>query len=39
MSRQIVERHGGVLEVREGPQGTLFHMSLPLAAEARPALQ
>jgi signal transduction histidine kinase len=35
MSRQIVERHGGVLDVREGPEGTMFHMSLPLGAEAR----
>jgi signal transduction histidine kinase len=31
MSRQIIERHGGVLEVREAPVGTLFQVRIPLA--------
>jgi signal transduction histidine kinase len=33
MARQIVERHGGILEVREAPGGTLFHIDLPLCAD------
>ncbi|HEX9103805.1 MAG TPA: ATP-binding protein, partial [Polyangia bacterium] len=32
MARQIVERHGGVLDVREAPGGTLFHIEVPLRA-------
>jgi signal transduction histidine kinase len=32
MAREIVERHGGSLEVREVSGGTLFHIELPLAA-------
>ena len=33
MARQIVERHGGTLEVREASKGTLFHIALPLKAQ------
>jgi len=32
MARQIVERHGGILDVREAPGGTLFHIEVPLRA-------
>ncbi|MCU1281005.1 MAG: sensor histidine kinase/response regulator, partial [bacterium] len=32
MARQIVERHGGILDVREAPGGTLFHIEMPLRA-------
>ena len=34
MARQIVERHGGLLEVREAPGGTLFHIEVPLRAQS-----
>jgi len=34
MARQIVERHGGLLDVREAPGGTLFHIELPLQAQS-----
>jgi signal transduction histidine kinase len=33
MARQIVERHHGILDVRETSGGTLFHIELPLRAE------
>jgi signal transduction histidine kinase len=33
MARQIVERHGGILDVREAPGGTLFHIEVPLRAQ------
>jgi signal transduction histidine kinase len=33
MARQIVERHGGILDVREAPGGTLFHIEVPLRAD------
>jgi signal transduction histidine kinase len=33
MARQIVERHCGILEVREAPGGTLFHIEVPVRAE------
>jgi signal transduction histidine kinase len=33
MARQIVERHGGRLEVREAARGTLFHIEVPLLAQ------
>ena len=32
MAREIVERHGGILDVREAPGGTLFHIEVPLRA-------
>jgi signal transduction histidine kinase len=32
MAREIVERHGGSLDVRGTAAGTLFHLELPLAA-------
>jgi signal transduction histidine kinase len=32
MARQIVERHAGILDVREVPGGTLFHIEVPLRA-------
>ncbi|MDB4965657.1 MAG: hypothetical protein JWN44_1346, partial [Myxococcales bacterium] len=32
MARQIVERHGGTLEVRDAPAGTLFHIEVPVRA-------
>ncbi len=32
MARQIIERHGGILDVREAPGGTLFHIEVPLHA-------
>jgi signal transduction histidine kinase len=33
MARQIVERHAGVLDVREAAVGTLFHIEVPLRAQ------
>jgi signal transduction histidine kinase len=40
MARQIVERHGGTLDVREAPGGTLFHIDVPLRArEGQPQRQ
>jgi signal transduction histidine kinase len=33
MARQIVERHGGILDVRDAPGGTLFHIEVPLRAQ------
>ena len=33
MARQIIERHGGILDVREAPGGTLFHIEVPLRAQ------
>jgi signal transduction histidine kinase len=33
-ARQIVERHGGILDVREAGAGTRFHLELPLRADA-----
>ena len=33
-ARQIVERHGGILDVREAGVGTRFHLELPLRADA-----
>ena len=33
MAREIVERHGGILDVREAPGGTLFHIEVPLRAQ------
>src|SRR4029079_14895740 len=33
MARQIVERHGGRLAVREAARGTLFHIEVPLLAQ------
>jgi signal transduction histidine kinase len=32
MAREIVDRHGGILDVREAPGGTLFHIEVPLHA-------
>jgi two-component system NtrC family sensor kinase len=32
MAREIVERHGGILDVREAVGGTLFHIEVPLHA-------
>jgi two-component system NtrC family sensor kinase len=37
-SREIATRHGGVLDVRDLPNGSLFHLEIPLFA-ARPAAQ
>ncbi len=34
-SRDIVERHGGSLEVRDGNRGTFFRMELPFAQKQR----
>ena len=33
MARQIVERHGGILDVREAAVGTLFHIEVPQRAQ------
>ena len=33
MARQIIERHGGILDVRETPGGTLFHIEVPMRAQ------
>ncbi|HWE31074.1 MAG TPA: ATP-binding protein, partial [Polyangia bacterium] len=33
MAREIIERHGGILDVREAPGGTLFHIEVPLHAQ------
>jgi len=33
MARQIVERHNGILDVRDAPGGTMFHIEMPLRAE------
>ena len=35
MAREIVERHGGILDVREAPRRTLFHIEVPLRAPSR----
>jgi signal transduction histidine kinase len=34
MARQIIERHGGILDVREAAVGTLFHIEVPLRARS-----
>jgi signal transduction histidine kinase len=36
LSRQIVERHGGLLEVRDAPSGSVFFLSLPLREQDSP---
>ncbi|HEY2747729.1 MAG TPA: ATP-binding protein, partial [Polyangia bacterium] len=33
MARQIVERHAGILDVRDAGVGTLFHIEVPLQAQ------
>jgi signal transduction histidine kinase len=39
MARQIIERHGGILDVREAPGGTLFHIEVPLRAHGQTSQQ
>jgi signal transduction histidine kinase len=33
MARDIIERHRGILDVREAPGGTLFHIEVPLRTQ------